>query len=59
MTLGEAAHACGRSPAWLIDELGLPPQTRSTERIGRVLRANGLRMSDLRNLVVKAGAQQK
>lgn len=48
MTLDEISELAGVSPDDLIQRLGLPAETSTTERVGRLLRAQGRQMDDLR-----------
>ncbi len=53
MTLAEAADACGISPAEAKRRLGLPEDYPGSETLGRLCRARGLTMIQIRGLLEK------
>ena len=58
MTLAQIAAETGTSVAFLIEELHLPPETAPESRAGRLLRDQGLEMSDLRRVIERESAAQ-
>jgi len=53
MTLEDVASQSGIPVSEILRRLALPPDTASSEQVGRLLRANGMDMSDLRKAVVQ------
>lgn len=51
MSLEQIADATGLSVDYLVEQLGLPENTPAGARIGSLLRAQGMHMSDLRRVV--------
>jgi hypothetical protein len=51
LTFQEVAQTSGRSVSWLVEQLDLPARTMPSDRVGPVLRANGMRLGDLRRLL--------
>lgn len=51
MTLGEVEANTGVPAEHILKELGLPSDVRSDERLGRLRRMHGFRMSDVRQIV--------
>ena len=53
MTLAEVASQTGVSASDIVERLGLPSDTVSSEQVGRLLRAHGMDMSKLKQVVEK------
>ena len=53
MTLSEVCDISGVPKEHLLNQLGLPTETSSDEKAGRLMRANNLQMQDLRQVITK------
>ena len=51
MTLREVAHRTGVPATYLVERLGLPPDVDLDESLGRLSRAHGFTIHDVRALV--------
>ena len=57
MTLLEVERETGVPVAVMIDGLGLPPDVSADERLGRLRRAHGFEMEDVRAIIAERGAE--